>query len=505
MTPTTLPTVNNIITDVVTQTNLPTENKITEEITEIKIPIFTENILENKILNVSQCLKEGKLLIKEKNICANDCKIDDIYKYQYNGNCLIICPEDTNNDTFLCKELSINKCILNEIELDNYSENREISLIAKTYTDEYSYTNNHISKFKNNDYDIIVYKNSHCIEELSLDLPKIDFGDCYNKVKDLKDIKENLTIVTQIKYYEKNHIITHSFYNPITSEKLEAEKICENNTITVKEDILFLLKEKDVNYEFLMHFLEQDIDVFNSSDPFYTDICYDYVAPGNKDITLKDRLLSIFPNISLCEKNCESKGVNFTDMTSICQCKFNDIINSDLIKDNALINNLVDEVFEIISQSNLQVLKCYKYLFKYFSKLFGGYISMIFIGIHIILSIIYFYSDLFEIKKYIFNIMDKYLSYLLKNKNKKRYNNLKVNPPKSQKSLKFVKKRKTNKLSTKFINSNIKNNKQNSHNRNMKSKITDQYSQKCDTNKNNLLLTNNSFNISKKMQKKLSS
>ena len=39
----------------------------------------------------------------------------------------------------------------------------------------------------------------------------------------------------------------------------------------------------------------------------------------------------------------------------------------------------------------------------------------------------------------------------------------------------------------------------------MKSKISENYSQKCDTNKNNLLLTNNSFNISKKMQKKISS
>ena len=129
---------------------------------------------------------------------------------------------------------------------------------------------------------------------------------------------------------------------------------------------------------------------------------------------------------------------------------------------------------------------------------------MTFIAMHIILSFIYFYSDLFEIKKYIFHIMDKYLAYLLKNDNQKGFNNLKVSPPKRKKSFKLVKKRKSNKLNSKFI-SNYKNNSQSSQNNNMKSKISENYSQKCDTNKNNLLLTNNSFNISKNIKRKHSS
>ena len=94
-------------------------------------------------------------------------------------------------------------------------------------------------------------------------MPKIDFGNCYQKVKDFYSIDDDLTIVTLIQYLENNHITKNSLYNPLTSEKLEAEKICQNETITLNENILSILKEKNANYEFLMTFINQNIDIFN--------------------------------------------------------------------------------------------------------------------------------------------------------------------------------------------------------------------------------------------------
>ena len=38
--------------------------------------------------------KYGKL-IKEKNQCIDNCYKDDIYKYEYNDNCYINCPDGT--------------------------------------------------------------------------------------------------------------------------------------------------------------------------------------------------------------------------------------------------------------------------------------------------------------------------------------------------------------------------------------------------------------------------
>ena len=43
----------------------------------------------------SQCPIESNLLIKSKRQCINNCNKDSLYKYQYNSECLTICPENT--------------------------------------------------------------------------------------------------------------------------------------------------------------------------------------------------------------------------------------------------------------------------------------------------------------------------------------------------------------------------------------------------------------------------
>ena len=38
-----------------------------------------------------------------------------------------------------------------------------------------------------------------------------------------------------------------------------------------------------------------------------------------KDVTLRDRILNFFPNVSFCNTNgCENKGINSTNMRVIC-------------------------------------------------------------------------------------------------------------------------------------------------------------------------------------------
>ena len=56
----------------------------------------------------------------------------------------------------------------------------------------------------------------------------------------------------------------------------------------------------------------------------------------NKDIPLNDRIKTIYPDVELCDEGCEIKGINLEDMTSTCDCMFNDISNNDKIKDNPL-------------------------------------------------------------------------------------------------------------------------------------------------------------------------
>ncbi len=68
------------------------------------------------------------------------------------------------------------KFTLTEKNIDlNYTEFiNSINGLVKTYSSEYSYTENHVTQYKNEEYNTIIYKNKDCINELSLDFPEIN-------------------------------------------------------------------------------------------------------------------------------------------------------------------------------------------------------------------------------------------------------------------------------------------------------------------------------------------
>jgi hypothetical protein len=151
-------------------------------------------------------------------------------------------------------------------------------------------------------------------------------------------------------------------YEPNKGKKLNVTDLCYNESILVQENIISKLS-KDKNPIFLSKLINQDINVFDLEDKFYTDICYKYIPPTDKDISLKDRLLIFYPNITLCEKNCEIRGVNSDTMRAKCECKFNDILNNNLLGKNKWYKNQIEEIVEIFSGTNLVLLKCYEEIF----------------------------------------------------------------------------------------------------------------------------------------------
>ena len=98
--------------------------------------------------------------------------------------------------------------------------------------------------------------------------------------------------------------------------------------------------------------------------------------------------------------------------------------NNDLIHENAALEYLVGEIFDIISSSNILVLKCYKNLFKYFTKSIGGIMLLTIIALCIIFTVIFFSYDLTKMIRYIYTLTEKYTSFLA------NYSNvLKLFPP----------------------------------------------------------------------------
>ena len=96
----------------------------------------------------------------------------------------------------------------------------------------------------------------------------------------------------------------------------------------MKENILAF---PGVDPDLIKFFAAQDINVFNTSDKFYTDICKHYISPNGKDIPLNLRIKMFYPNVSLCDENCINKGVNLKEMESICYCPFNDLSKNKFI------------------------------------------------------------------------------------------------------------------------------------------------------------------------------
>ena len=360
-----------------------------------------------------QCPREANLFIRKKNKCINNCYNDDKYKLQYNGECIEKCPEETKVEGNKCKVTNINTCSLSLYEFVlSYKdiESNNIESITKNYAEEFNYTNNQIVKFKNDEYSLVIYKNSTCIKELSLMVPEIDFGKCYEKVKKVYNITQDLIVALLEKKVEIGSASTsYGLFNPINGEKLNTSKICQEETIIMKENVLTI---SGVNSSLISFFAQQGINVFNLSDKFYSDSCLYFLSPNEKDIPLRLRVKIFFPNVSLCDAGCISKGVNITSMESICHCPFTEFTINYIISNTLKYTEILNEVYSFISESNIDVLLCFKDIFdyKFFKRCTGGFIIMSLIFFQTICVLFYKFKSNLEIKKYIFVLSKDYIA-----------------------------------------------------------------------------------------------
>ena len=363
-----------------------------------------------KSMNTFVCPEEAKYMVTEKKYCIYDCKQDKEYKYLYSGQCLKNCPSHTKNTSFICTEnpntgyLSTNVLYDNNLtSVDNY---------VKTFISEFGYSPKHATLYNNENYNILLYRSPNIINDLSLKMTKVDFKDCYEKVKQEYGINEDLVITVVDKKNVNNPTSYYSFFHPKTGEKLDAENICKEETIVVKENLNTILNENDTKYELQSSLTDQGINIFDVNDPFYTYLCFDFENPKKRDIPLKDRIKNVFPNITLCNDGCQLDGLNLEDMTATCNCKFNDITNNELIKENAVLDSMVGEIFDLINSSNIFVVKCYKYIFKHFKNSIGGILTSCIIASNLILTAMFFMKQFSKISEYIISLTRKYLAYL---------------------------------------------------------------------------------------------
>ena len=358
------------------------------------------------------CPLDYPFLVEEKERCIDNCNNDDTYRSKYDNKYLNECPVNTIDDNFICKD-DTNIITLTTETNHLYFNNTEdyIKLFINKYIDNFDYTNSHISKYSAYDLNLVIYKDSISLADLSFQ--KLDFKNCYSKIKSKYNITGDLIIAS---LYEKNKIISFSIYDPRDRVKINYNEICNNDSVIVEETI----EDKIPDLDSFVYLAEQGIDLTNPQSEFYTDICFHYKSPiDGKDIPLKERFKLFYPNISLCDKGCFFKGINTATNTSICECSLNDLMNNNLLGENVLLQGAMDEFKALIEDTNIEVLKCYEDMkdFKYFSKNIGSFIMLGLILCQIILIIIYCKAYSLSVIKYLYNIMQNFISYLSKKRN----------------------------------------------------------------------------------------
>ena len=377
----------------------------------------------------TNCPEESPLYLFEKSKCTSDCsKEEDGYQYQYGGICYHDCPHGTTpGDDKICVD-SPDTCGLSQTQMaiESNSLINTVDIAAMSFAQEFKYdtinTIRHISYYFNKEFSFVVYHHAECIDERGISITKMDFGDCYDKVLDYINLEDNsityeklIVALIERKNEKGQSISLFYFYHPKTGKKLDADEICKDSTVTTKKDVQQQMNNTDKDFDSMKHLTEQNIDIFNLDSKFYTDICFHFDSPNGKDVPLKDRITAFYPNISLCDDDCVSKGVNLTSMESICECSVSGILNNDLISGNALLENTFGDVAKFISNSNLDVLGCGSDVFnaKYMAKNTGGIIILIIFGIQIIFGVLFFTISFTNITRYLYNLTEFFSSLVL--------------------------------------------------------------------------------------------
>ena len=182
----------------------------------------------------------------------------------------------------------------------------------------------------------------------------INLGECENLLKEDYNISYNDSLyILQILYEEEGMKIPkveYEIYYPL-----------DNNNLTKLN--LTICKDKKIEISIAVK-IDDELDKYNSSGGYYNDICYKTTSGSGTDIILKDRRNEFIDNnMTLCEEKCVLIDYNYEKERAICSCDIKLSIpeNYDIKFDK---KEILKSIIDIKNIANLNILKCYKIVFK---------------------------------------------------------------------------------------------------------------------------------------------
>ena len=307
------------------------------------------------------CPIEYNKLIENKNKCINNCKNDDLYKYEYNNKCYINCPNETflNESNFICYKKEKNQFNTFTENLININLTKdEINENIKKYREYISIYNitENMEDFTLIDKDIIyqITTSENQKNNKNKNISTIDLGECEKILKKEYNIDESLPLlILKIDYFSPDSlipIIGYEIYHPINKSKLDLH-YCEE--ILIKLNIPVSIDENN-------------LFKYDPNSGFYKDNCFAYTTENGTDIILNDRKQEFTDNkLSLCENNCNYTGYDKGNKQSSCDCNIKNKIDliSDIINNQNITYDSLNSEKGSSSSSNIISIKCTNALF----------------------------------------------------------------------------------------------------------------------------------------------
>ena len=256
------------------------------------------------------------------------------------------------------------------------------------------------------------------------------------------DLRRNDTIAAQVEYK-----IFRINDPPTTATKIPDLSICTKNIIV--QSPIFVSQSYS---EKIKEVYDEGYDIFNITEKFYSDLCLPYYDKKfDADLTLGKRQEIYYEiNGNLCEANCKYIKFDISLNKAVCECPIKKVFDIDITKEKVFdyVEEKDQKVFYKHVLSNLETMKCVKYLFSKngFIYNFGSYFMMLMIIGFVSVSVIWFITGEDIILSSIREILDKILikndlafqekvkkkfeEMRGKNGNKKITNMNKNNPPK---------------------------------------------------------------------------
>ena len=364
-----------------------------------------------------------------QNCTANECIFckTNLAFYILNNNCVFQCPNgySSNSNNICIKDIIDEKGC--SITIDNARHSTYIAnlaLYSGEWIEKYIYSYNtklekNVNIYIASNMTFQLFKDDNCQYESSFanEISYINLTECKNSLMKKNKLKSNeiLFIKYDINSTSIINQIYYNAYNAITGELLNIS-ICHSKEISYSFDINNNVSKKAQYYKDNF-----GIDIFNSSDPFFNDICYKFTDENKNDVILAHRREYIFENTSLCEKGCEYNGINFTSarLNCICPENFPSLNEIEILSDTVGTGNWTNE----LKEGNIECLKCFNLIFSLENlKKNAGLISMSLLLILQVPSVIY--GSFIIGFKSIFSFLNKFI--------------LKVfNPPKKSKKDNF--------------------------------------------------------------------